>query len=100
MYQGREAFATEEWKDFLIRSIGVEPGLLSTERGGRRESPSRIVLTKNWHQSCFAAHSFVRARQSHSSVPTADFSRRRVERQSRTALLQRRRQPSGAWLLI
>ena len=36
-------------------------------------------------------HSFVRPRQSHSSVPTADFSRRRVERQSRTALLQRRR---------
>src|ERR1700674_3040476 len=61
------------------------------ERDGRQESPSRIVLTKNWHQSCFAAHSFVRPRQSHSSVPTADFSRRRVERQSRTALLQRRR---------
>ena len=39
----------------------------------------------------FGGHSFVRPRQSHSSVPTADFSRRRVERQSRTALLQRRR---------
>ena len=25
LYQGREAFATEEWKDFLIRSIGMEP---------------------------------------------------------------------------
>src|SRR6266702_7941830 len=24
LYQGREAFATEEWKDFLIRSIGME----------------------------------------------------------------------------
>src|SRR5262245_9104947 len=26
LYQGREAFATDEWKEFLIRSIGVEPG--------------------------------------------------------------------------
>ena len=25
LYQGREAFAAEEWKDFLIRSIGMEP---------------------------------------------------------------------------
>src|SRR5258708_9761373 len=25
LYQGREAFATEEWKDFLIRRIGMEP---------------------------------------------------------------------------
>ena len=25
LYQGREAFATEEWRDFLIRSIGMEP---------------------------------------------------------------------------
>ena len=25
LYRGREAFATEEWKDFLIRSIGIEP---------------------------------------------------------------------------
>jgi ATP-dependent Lon protease len=24
LYQGREAFATEEWKDFLIRSVGME----------------------------------------------------------------------------
>src|SRR5450759_278766 len=29
LYQGREAFATEEWKDFLIRSIGMEPEKLS-----------------------------------------------------------------------
>ena len=29
LYQGREAFATEEWKDFLIRSIGMEPSSLS-----------------------------------------------------------------------
>jgi len=28
-YRGREAFAAEEWKDFLIRSIGMEPGQLS-----------------------------------------------------------------------
>ena len=27
--KGREAFATEEWKDFLIRSIGMEPAQLS-----------------------------------------------------------------------
>ena len=32
------------------------------------ESPSRIVIMKNWHQSCFAANSFVRPRQSHSFV--------------------------------
>jgi ATP-dependent Lon protease len=25
LYRGREAFATEEWKDFLIRSVGIEP---------------------------------------------------------------------------
>lgn len=30
LYQGREAFATEEWKDFLIRSIGMEPEKLTT----------------------------------------------------------------------
>ncbi len=29
LYQGRTAFATEEWKDFLIRSIGMEPEQLS-----------------------------------------------------------------------
>jgi ATP-dependent Lon protease len=29
LYQGREAFATEEWKNFLIRSIGMEPGQLT-----------------------------------------------------------------------
>jgi ATP-dependent Lon protease len=29
LYQGREAFATEEWKDFLIRSIGLEPEQLA-----------------------------------------------------------------------
>src|SRR5271155_1608294 len=29
LYQGREAFATEEWKDFLIRSIGMEPAQLT-----------------------------------------------------------------------
>jgi len=29
LYQGREAFATEEWKDFLIRSIGMEPEKLA-----------------------------------------------------------------------
>jgi ATP-dependent Lon protease len=27
--QGREAFATNEWKDFLIRSIGIEPEQLT-----------------------------------------------------------------------
>ncbi len=32
LYKGREAFATEEWKDFLIRSIGMEPERL-TARG-------------------------------------------------------------------
>ena len=30
LYQGREAFATEEWKGFLIRSIGMEPEQLTT----------------------------------------------------------------------
>jgi ATP-dependent Lon protease len=29
LYQGREAFATEEWKDFLILSIGMEPEKLT-----------------------------------------------------------------------
>src|SRR5436190_6884774 len=29
LYQGREAFATEEWRDFLIRSIGMEPEKLT-----------------------------------------------------------------------
>jgi len=29
LYQGREAFAAEEWKNFLIRSIGMEPEALS-----------------------------------------------------------------------
>src|ERR1035437_9121034 len=32
LYQGREAFATEEWKDFLIRSIGIEPEQLTRAR--------------------------------------------------------------------
>lgn len=32
LYAGREAFSTEEWKDFLIRSIGMEPQKL-TSRG-------------------------------------------------------------------
>src|ERR1017187_607716 len=30
LYRGREAFAAEEWKDFLIRSIGMEPEQLTT----------------------------------------------------------------------
>jgi len=30
LYQGREAFATEEWKNLLIRSIGMEPEQLTT----------------------------------------------------------------------
>ena len=30
LYRGREAFATEEWTNFLIRSIGMEPEQLST----------------------------------------------------------------------
>jgi ATP-dependent Lon protease len=30
LYQGREAFAAEEWKHFLIRSIGMEPEQLTT----------------------------------------------------------------------
>jgi ATP-dependent Lon protease len=29
LYQGREAFAADEWKNFLIRSIGMEPEALS-----------------------------------------------------------------------
>jgi ATP-dependent Lon protease len=29
LYRGRDAFATEEWKDFLIRSVGMEPEKLS-----------------------------------------------------------------------
>ncbi len=36
-------------------------------------------------------HSFVRPRREHSSVPTAYFHRRRAQRRSKTALLQRRR---------
>ena len=32
LYRGRELFTTEEWKKFLIRSIGLEPGAL-TPRG-------------------------------------------------------------------
>ena len=32
LYAGREAFSIEEWKDFLIRSIGMEPEKLS-QRG-------------------------------------------------------------------
>ena len=67
-------------RDYWARNARIAP-----------ESPSRIVIMKNWHQICSAAKSFVRPRQSHSFVPTADFSRRRVERRSRTALLQRRR---------
>lgn len=29
LYQGREQFTMEEWKDFLIRSVGMEPSSLS-----------------------------------------------------------------------
>ena len=29
LYKGREGFATEEWKEFLIRSIGLEPAALT-----------------------------------------------------------------------
>lgn len=29
LYKGRKNFTTEEWKDFLIRSVGMEPSLLS-----------------------------------------------------------------------
>jgi ATP-dependent Lon protease len=29
LYKGREAFAVEEWKDFLIRSVGMEPDKLT-----------------------------------------------------------------------
>lgn len=29
LYKGRESFATEEWKDFLIRSVGLEPEQLT-----------------------------------------------------------------------
>lgn len=29
LYKGREAFATEEWKGFLIRSVGMEPEQLT-----------------------------------------------------------------------
>ena len=29
LYRGRESFATEEWRDFLIRSVGMEPDQLS-----------------------------------------------------------------------
>jgi len=41
--------------------------------------------------SSLSFHSFVRPRCEHSSAPTAYFHRRRAQRQSRTALLQRRR---------
>src|ERR1700680_2556483 len=61
---------------------------------GTRWSPG-ISLTYRAYEKLasklLSTHSFVRPQQSHSSVPTADFSCRRVERQSRTALLQRRR---------
>jgi len=30
LYRGREAFATDEWKEFLIRSIGMEPEKLTS----------------------------------------------------------------------
>ena len=29
LYRGRDAFAAEEWKDFLIRSVGMEPSKLT-----------------------------------------------------------------------
>lgn len=29
LYSGREAFASEEWRDFLIRSVGLEPETLT-----------------------------------------------------------------------
>jgi ATP-dependent Lon protease len=29
LYKGREFFTLEEWKDFLIRSVGMEPTELS-----------------------------------------------------------------------
>ncbi len=29
LYKGRESFTLEEWKDFLIRSVGMEPSVLS-----------------------------------------------------------------------
>lgn len=29
LYRGRESFAAEEWKDFLVRSVGLEPSKLS-----------------------------------------------------------------------
>ena len=29
LYRGRESFAIEEWKDFLIRSVGIEPSTLT-----------------------------------------------------------------------
>lgn len=29
LYQGRDNFSLEEWKDFLIRCVGMEPGFLS-----------------------------------------------------------------------
>ena len=29
LHRGRELFTTEEWKKFLIRSIGLEPGVLT-----------------------------------------------------------------------
>ncbi len=29
LYKGRENYSLEEWKDFLLRSVGIEPGSLS-----------------------------------------------------------------------
>jgi ATP-dependent Lon protease len=29
LYRGRESFAAEEWRDFLIRSVGLEPEKLT-----------------------------------------------------------------------
>lgn len=30
LYKGREAFGAEDWKNFLIRSVGIEPGQLTS----------------------------------------------------------------------
>src|SRR5258706_1111357 len=69
-----------------------------TDRTGHRQiSRIRLVwgflcqggVTPFW--SSFAFHSFVRPAPRASSVPTAYFHRRRAQRRSRTALLQRRR---------
>jgi ATP-dependent Lon protease len=29
MFSGREKYSLEEWKDFLLRSVGIEPGMLT-----------------------------------------------------------------------